>query len=667
MNIQNQIKLLIREINKHNIKYYIEDNPSISDQEYDSLFRKLENLEKENPLLINPNSPTQRVGASPLSSFKQVSHRLPMLSLANAMNINQIEEFDIQVKKVLGINSNIDYVAEPKLDGLAVELVYERGEFIHGSTRGDGLIGENITQNLKTIKEIPLSLQNLAPIPKILEVRGEVYISHNSFKELNKKRIEDGESPFANPRNCAAGSLRQLDSSITAKRPLKIFCYAPGLIEGVSFKSQMELLKTLPKWGFPVNPMIKHGKGLDFLIEYYNNAEIFRNKLDYDIDGVVFKVNSFSYQDELGIRSRSPRWAVAGKLKSQQVTTKVLNIEVSLGRTGALTPVAKLKSVFVGGVTVSNVTLHNQDEITRKDIRIGDTVIIQRAGDVIPEVVKVIKEKRPQDSISYKIPKNCPSCNKRVSQLSDEVVLRCLNIECTAQIKGKIVHFVSKNCMNIDGFGEKLVGQLVETNLIKNIADIFTLSIKELSSLDRMAMKSAQNIIGSVELSKNTTLARFIHGLGIRNIGSNASKILEKTFCGDLDRLISASIDDFKNIHEIGETMAESIFHYFQNIENQNIINQCLLRGVRFKEVEKIIDSKFTETLFVFTGSLKKFSRKDAQDMIERLGARASSSVSKKTDYLVAGSGAGSKIQKAKSLNIKILSEEDFLNIINEQ
>ena len=530
MNIQDQIKLLIREINKHNIKYYIEDNPSISDQEYDSLFRKLENLEQENPLLINPNSPTQRVGASPLSSFKQVSHRLPMLSLANAMNINQIEEFDIQVKKVLGINSNIDYVAEPKLDGLAVELVYERGEFIHGSTRGDGLIGENITQNLKTIKEIPLSLQNLAPIPKILEVRGEVYISHKSFKELNKKRIEDGESPFANPRNCAAGSLRQLDSSITAKRPLKIFCYAPGFIEGVSFKSQMELLKTLPKWGFPVNPMIKHGKGLDFLIEYYNNAEIFRNKLDYDIDGVVFKVNSFSYQDELGIRSRSPRWAVAGKLKSQQVTTKILNIEVSLGRTGALTPVAKLKSVFVGGVTVSNVTLHNQDEITRKDIRIGDTVIIQRAGDVIPEVVKVIKEKRPQDAISYKIPKNCPSCNKRVSQLSDEVVLRCLNIECTAQIKGKIVHFVSKNCMNIDGFGEKLVGQLVETNLIKNIADIFTLSIKELSSLDRIAMKSAQNIIDSVELSKNTTLARFIKNFESRVYAQLSRQLVDQLF-----------------------------------------------------------------------------------------------------------------------------------------
>jgi len=566
----------------------------------------------------------------------------------------------------LGINSNIDYVAEPKLDGLAVELVYERGEFINGSTRGDGLIGEDITQNLKTIKEIPLSLQNIASIPKILEVRGEVYISHKSFKELNKKRIKDGETPFANPRNCAAGSLRQLDPSITAKRPLKIFCYAPGLIEGVSFKSQMELLKTLPKWGFPVNPMIKHGKGLDFLIEYYNSAEIFRNKLDYDIDGVVFKVNSFSYQDELGVRSRSPRWAVAGKLKSQQVTTNILNIEVSLGRTGALTPVAKLKPVFVGGVTVSNVTLHNQDEIIRKDIRIGDTVIIQRAGDVIPEVVKVIKEKRPQDSIKYKIPNNCPSCNKRVSQLSDEVVLRCLNMECTAQIKGRIVHFVSKNCMNIDGFGEKLVDQLVETNLIKNISDIFTLSIKELSSLDRMAVKSAKNIIDSIELSKNTTFARFIHGLGIRNIGSNASKILEKRFLGDLDRLISASIDDFKNIHEIGETMAESIFDYFQNLQNQNIINKCLLRGVKFKELEKIINSKFSENLFVFTGTLKKFSRRDAQDMIERLGARASNSVSKKTDYLVAGPGAGSKIEKAKSLNIKILTEEDFLDMINE-
>ena len=666
MNIKNQINLLIKEINEHNIRYYVEDNPSISDQDYDLLFRKLEKLEFDNPSFITSNSPTQRVGASPLSSFKQLAHRLPMLSLANAMNLDQIEQFDNQVKKILGINSDINYVAEPKLDGLAVEIVYEKGEFINGSTRGDGLIGEDITQNLKTIKEIPLSLQDIAPIPDLLEVRGEVYISHKNFKELNNHRINTGESFFANPRNCAAGSLRQLDSSITAKRPLKIFCYGLGLIEGLNLSSQMEFLKILPKWGFPVNPMIKKGKGLNFLFEYYNNAEILRNKLDYDIDGVVFKVDSFSYQEKLGVRSRSPRWAVAGKLKAQQVTTNILNIEISLGRTGALTPVAKLNPVSVGGVTVSNVTLHNQDEITRKDIRIGDTVIIQRAGDVIPEVVKVIKEKRPKNSTIYEIPKYCPSCNKIVSQLRDEVVLRCINIECTAQIKGKIVHFVSKNCMNIEGFGEKLVYQLVETNLIKSFADIFTLSIENLSSLDRMAAKSAQNILDSIELSKKTTLARFINGLGIRNIGSNASKILEMKFSGDLNKLFLASIDDFKNIHEIGETMAESIYYYLQDSKNRHIINECLLNGISFKKVEKIINSKFTEKTFVFTGTLKKYSRKDAQHMIEKLGARTSSSISKKTDYLVAGSGAGSKIEKANSLSVKILTEEDFLDIFNE-
>jgi DNA ligase (NAD+) len=665
MNIYNQIKLLSKEINKHNIKYYVENSPIISDQEYDALLTKLETLEKENPSFISPNSPTQRVGAKPLSSFKQLTHRQPMLSLANAMSIDQIKEFDIHVRKSLGLKSDIKYVAEPKLDGLAVELVYEEGEFIHGSTRGDGIIGEDITQNLKTIKEIPLSLQNNIPIPKTLEVRGEVYISHNNFKKLNKDRINNGEPAFANPRNCAAGSLRQLDSAITAKRPLKIFCYAPGVIKGVSFDSQIQFLATLPQWGFPVNPIIKHGMGVNFLIDYYKSAEIFRNNLDYDIDGVVFKVDSFSHQDELGVRSRSPRWALAGKLKSQQVTTKITKIEISLGRTGALTPVAKLQPVSVGGVIVSNVTLHNQDEINRKDIRIGDTVIIQRAGDVIPEVVKVIKEKRPKNSIGYNMPTECPNCKKRVFKSEDEVVLRCINLQCSSQIKGRIVHFVSKNCMNIDGFGEKLVFQLVDTNMIKNISDIFSLSIIELSNLDRMATKSAQNIINSIESSKNTTLARFIHGLGIRNIGDHASKVLEKNFSGDLQRLMDASIDELKDIYEIGETMAESINYYFNDEENKNIIYECLHKGVSFKKVEKIINSDFSNKIFVFTGTLKKFNRKDAELMVEKLGARSSSSVSKKTDYLVAGPGAGSKTEKAEKFNVQILNEDDFLDMIN--
>ncbi|MDP7465122.1 MAG: NAD-dependent DNA ligase LigA, partial [Candidatus Marinimicrobia bacterium] len=385
MDILRQIQLLRSEINQHNIHYYVQDNPVVSDSEYDELMRKLEKLENENPTLIAPDSPTQRIGASPLSEFQSLDHRLPMLSLANAMNKDELKEFDAQVKKGLGLEADIEYAAEPKLDGLAVELVYENGMFTHGSTRGDGTTGENITQNLKTIRAIPLSLIENVPVPRILEVRGEVFITHTDFKKMNDKRLEEGEQAFANPRNCAAGSLRQLDSSITANRPLRIYCYAPGIIEGVTFQSQKELLEMLPKWGLPVNPKIEFGKGVDFLMGYYEKAEKFRNELEYDIDGVVFKVNSFSHQDELGVRSRSPRWAIAGKLKSQQVTTTILSIEASLGRTGAVTPVAKLEPVSVGGVVVSNATLHNQDEIDRKDVRIGDIVLIQRAGDVIPE------------------------------------------------------------------------------------------------------------------------------------------------------------------------------------------------------------------------------------------------------------------------------------------
>jgi len=407
--IQKLINNLCNQLNYHNIRYYVHNDPSISDNEYDKLLRELQNLESNHPHLVKADSPTQRVGATPLSEFGSITHRLPMLSLSNAMDADEIQQFHEQTQKGLGIQK-IEYVAEPKLDGLAVELVYEEGIFINGSTRGNGEVGEDITHNLKTIKAIPLKLQDGYKIPSLLEVRGEVFISHKDFKSMNEKRLENGEQPFANPRNSAAGSLRQLDPTITATRPLRIFCYAPGIIEGVKFKSQKEFLGTLPKWGFPVNPIIETGYGAPFLKKYYVNTESIRNELDYDIDGVVFKVNSFSHQDELGMRSRSPRWAIAGKLKAQQVTTTILDIEASVGRTGAVTPVAKLHPVNVGGVIISNATLHNQDEIDRKDVRIGDRVLIQRAGDVIPEVVKVILEKRPKGTHSYKLPEYCPVC-----------------------------------------------------------------------------------------------------------------------------------------------------------------------------------------------------------------------------------------------------------------
>ena len=664
MDILRQIQLLRIQINQHNIRYYVHDDPIISDAEYDKFMRELLDLEKDHPDLITPDSPTQRVGAKPLEEFQSVTHRLPMLSLANAMNMDELIEFDTRIKKDLGIETDVEYVAEPKLDGLAVEIVYEKGEFSYGSTRGDGNTGEDISQNLKTIRAIPLILEGDAPA--LLEVRGEVYITHNDFSKMNAKRREKEQQPFANPRNCAAGSLRQLNPSITAERPLRIYCYGPGVIEGIPFKSQKEFLDYLPNWGFPVNPKIETGKGINFLLEYYEKAEAFRENLEYDIDGVVFKVNSFVKQNELGVRSRSPRWAIAGKLKSQQVTTTVVNIEPSVGRTGAVTPVAKLEPVSVGGVVVSNATLHNQDEIDRKDVRIGDTVLIQRAGDVIPEIVKVIHEKRPADTNAYTLPDTCPVCCHSVFRLEDEVVTRCQNMECQAQIKGRIEHFVSKNCMDIDGFGIKLVDQLVDTGLVTNISDIFCLNLEQLSGLERMAEKSAQNVLAAIETSKSTSMARFIHGLGIRNVGEHTGKVLEKSFSGNLDRLMQSEIEDLTVIHEVGEIMAESIVGFFADRSNQRVVQACMDSGIKFAEVEKIQQSEFSGKTFVFTGSLEKFTRSDAQSMVEKLGARASGSVSSNTDYLVAGPGAGSKLKKAEELNITIYSEDEFLNLIGK-
>ena len=585
--IQKLINNLCNQLNYHNIRYYVHNDPSISDNEYDKLLRELENLESDHPHLVKADSPTQRVGATPLSEFGSITHRLPMLSLSNAMDADEIQQFHEQTQKGLGIQK-IEYVAEPKLDGLAVELVYEEGIFINGSTRGNGEVGEDITHNLKTIKAIPLKLQDGYKIPSLLEVRGEVFISHKDFKSMNEKRLENGEQPFANPRNSAAGSLRQLDPAITATRPLRIFCYAPGIIEGVKFKSQKEFLGTLPKWGFPVNPIIETGYGAPFLKKYYVNTESIRNELDYDIDGVVFKVNSFSHQDELGMRSRSPRWAIAGKLKAQQVTTTILDIEASVGRTGAVTPVAKLHPVNVGGVIVSNATLHNQDEIDRKDVRIGDRVLIQRAGDVIPEVVKVILEKRPKGTHSYKLPKYCPVCNHNVRRPEDEAVARCQNMACPAQIKGRIQHFISKNCMDIDGFGEKLVDQLVEKGHIMSVADIFKITHDQLASLERMGNKSATNVITAIDAAKSTTFARFIHALGIRNVGEHSGKVLQQSFSGNVEKLTSATVTDLTRIHEIGEIMAQSIVDFMTDPTNIHLIQSCLDSGVSFEMVEEI-------------------------------------------------------------------------------
>ena len=662
MNIKDRINNLTTTLNKHNTNYYVYDKPTISDFEYDILLRELEELENQNPQYSSPDSPTKRVGGKPIKEFGTIKHRLPMLSLANAMNESELKDFNKQISKI--ISDNIDYVAELKLDGLAVELVYENGKFIYGSTRGDGLIGEDITNNLKTIKGIPLSLIG-EKIPKLLEVRGEVFINHNDFKKLNENRKKEGLPIFANPRNCAAGSLRQLDPKITAKRPLRIFCYAPGKIDGMKFNSQIDFLKILPKWGFPVNPYIQLGTGINFIIKYYKSAELLRNKIDYDIDGVVFKVNSYSLQNKIGVRSKSPRWAIAGKFKAEQGITKILDIQISVGRTGALTPVAKLKPVKVGGVIISNATLHNQDEINKKDIRINDYVLIQRAGDVIPEILKVIKDKRYKDSIKFKIPNECPICKTKAIKNNNEAVLRCINENCKAIIKGKIEHYVSKNCLDINGLGTKIIDLLIDNNLLNSIADIYRLEINDLINLERMGQKSAENIINSINKSKKTTLAKFINGLGIRNVGLNASKLLANKFNHDIQKLINSTYEELININEIGEIMANSIIEYFNNSKNIYVINQCLSSNLKFDTFKNNKNTIITNKSFVFTGTLKKYSRSQAIKIIESLGASSSSSINKKTDYLVSGDKSGSKLNKAKSLNIKILNENEFLELIN--
>ena len=663
MDLKKRAQDLRDEINVHNIQYYVHDNPIISDGEYDQLLNELIQIEKNNPELITLDSPTQRVGSTPLSEFNTIDHSLPMLSLANAMNDDGIFDFDKQVKKFLNTENEIEYTCEPKLDGLAVELVYENGIFHHGSTRGDGVTGEDITQNLKSIKSIPLKLNDENP-PEILEIRGEVFIDHKDFEKLNESRLISDEQPFANPRNCAAGSLRQLDSKITAKRPLKINCYAFGLMEDVNFENHSDFLTQLPKWGFPVNDLIETGSGAEFLVQYKNKIEKLRDNLDYDIDGVVFKVNSIHQQNELGNRSRNPRWAIAGKFKSRQATTIINNIFPSVGRTGAVTPVAQLEPVNVGGVMVSNATLHNQDEIDKKDIRIGDTVIIQRAGDVIPEVVKVILEKRSEDSIKYILPNLCPECNSTVIRPEGEAVVRCQNFFCPAQIKGRLKHFVAKPCMNIDGFGEKLVDQLVDEKLINDFSDIFKLKVEDIQKLERQGEKSAKNVIQSIKKAKNTNLHRFIHGLGIRNVGEHASKLLEKNF-QSLDNLFQAQYDDFVNIHEIGDVMTESIFKFFNSQENQELINKCISLGLTFKQIKSNSTEKFSNLTFVFTGSLTQFKRSDAKKIVEENGGKVSSSISKKTDYLVAGENAGSKLKKAKEIGVSVISETDFLEMAN--
>jgi len=661
--IRKKVEKLREEIVYHNSRYYILDQPEISDAQYDRLMRELEKLEGQYPELRTPNSPTQRVGAPPLEEFKIVRHTIPMLSLANAFDEAEARDFDKRVKKFLGTSDDVEYVTEPKLDGLAVELVYERGQFIVGSTRGDGVNGENITQNLRTIKTIPLQLiRKEISVPERLEARGEVIMQLNKFRELNRKREEMDEPLFANPRNAAAGSVRQLDSKITAGRPLEIYCYGIGEVRGRTFKTHWEILQTFPKWGLRTNPNIRRCKHIEDVIEYYREINEKREKLPYEIDGIVIKVDRFELQTRLGEISRSPRWALAFKFQPKQETTKVLEIIVQVGRTGALTPVAVMEPVKVGGVEVSRATLHNQDEIDRKDVRVGDTVIIQRAGDVIPEVVQVITSKRTGGEKKFKIPSKCPVCGAEV--MREEAIHRCIGLDCPAQMKGRIKHFASKRAMDIEGLGVKLIDQLVDMGLIKDVADIYYIKKEQLIALERMADKSAQNIIDAMEASKTKPLSKFLYALGIRHVGETTAEDLARRFTR-LDDFFHLPEEDLMEVEGIGPEVSASVYQFFRDTKNKESIERLKKAGVTVIEPKVKGKGKLAGKTFLFTGVLKAFGRDEARDLVESMGGMTASSVSKKVDFVVVGEDPGSKLDKAKELGIKTLTEEEFKKMIS--
>tara|TARA_Y100001970_G_C14220971_1_gene852650 strand:- start:309 stop:2318 length:2010 start_codon:yes stop_codon:yes gene_type:complete len=665
MNLENKIAKLIQTIEDHNYRYYVLDDPIISDNEYDSIFRELEALEQAYPKLSIDGSPTKRVGSSPLSKFGTIRHRKPMLSLSNAMNKEEIAAFYKKTFTSLD-TKNLEFIAEPKLDGLGVEIVYEKGLFLHGSTRGDGITGEDISHNLRTIRSIPLRLREIDyPIPELLEIRGEVFIKKKEFFDLNKIRGNNGESLFANPRNAAAGSLRQLDPSITATRPLSIFFYEVSTTNSNLFNDHITALNGLRMWGLPVNPLIELIDDLKNLVNYHQKLEKMRDELPYEIDGSVFKVNQYALRDTLGSRSRSPRWAIAGKFQAKQATTVIRDINVQVGRTGALTPVAKLNPVTVSGVIVSNATLHNQDEIDRKGICVGDTVLIERSGDVIPKIIKVIIEKRALNAKPFRIPQNCPVCDNQTFKFKDEVVWRCTNTLCPKQVKSRIEHFASKMALNIDGLGEKVVDQLFEEKMLCNIDGIFSLNQKTLEKLDRFGIKSAENLISSINKSKKTSFARFIYGLGIRNVGEHIAKLLEKHFKSNLKIFLTTTEEELKSIEGIGPIVAMEIKKFCSNQLNLEIIQNCLEKGLIIEKHNPKNQTHLSDKTFVFSGSLKNFSRMKAKDMITKRGAKTAAGVSKKTDYVVAGENPGSKIRKAKELNIPIINEQEFLKIIN--
>jgi len=665
--IQKLAEKLRKQLQHHNYRYYVLDDPEVPDAEYDRLFRDLQKLESKHPSLITADSPTQRVGAVPLPSFEEVEHALPMLSLGNAFSDEEVKKFGKRISDRLSV-TDIQFVAEPKLDGLAVSLLYEDGLLVRAATRGDGVTGENVTQNIRTIHSVPLRLVG-DNYPRLLEVRGEVYMPKSGFEQLNNNQRQNNEKLFANPRNAAAGSLRQLDSKITATRPLSMFCYGIGQVDGKKMPGlHSEILDCIKSWGLRVCPEIKIVNGINECLAYYRHINELRNRLPYEIDGVVYKVNKIDQQETLGFVSRAPRWAIAHKFPAQEELTKLLAIDVQVGRTGAITPVARLEPVEVGGVTVTNATLHNQDEIERMDVRVGDTVVVYRAGDVIPKVASVVKSRRPKKTRKYKMPTHCPECGSDIVRVEGEAIMRCSGgLYCPAQRKEAIKHFSSRRAMDIEGLGDKLVDQLVDAGLVNDVADLYTLKLEELAELDRMADKSAKNLIDALNSSKSTSLAKFIYSLGIREVGEATALNLANHF-GTLKSVQNASTEKLLEVPDVGPVVASNIVTFFHQPHNLDVIKKLQKAKVNWPDVE-VFD---TETLpmagkvVVLTGTLTKMTRNDAKERLQQLGAKVAGSVSKKTDIVIAGEAAGSKLDKAEALGVEVINEKSFIKLLKD-
>ena len=669
--VKKQIESLREQLRYHAYQYYVLDDPDIPDAEYDRLHKQLVILEEENPELVTPDSPTQRVGSTPLTSFDQIQHQMPMLSLDNVFSRDELQTFYQRIQDRLNSESDIEFTAEPKLDGLAISIRYEKGELIYAATRGDGSTGENVTQNVRTMHSVPLRLLG-KDFPQVLEVRGEVFMPKAGFEKLNRQAREKGEKEFVNPRNAAAGSLRQLDPAVTAKRPLSLYCYAVGVVEGgVMASTHFEILQQLKVFGLPVCNEIKRVNSINACVAYYDDILGKRDALPYDIDGIVYKVDTLELQQRLGFVARAPRWAIAHKFPAQEEISRIIDVDFQVGRTGAVTPVARLEPVFVGGVTVSNATLHNMGEIRRKDVRVGDQVIVRRAGDVIPEVARVVPGSRKKTLAEIRMPEKCPVCDSDVEQIEGEAVARCSGgLYCRAQRAEAIKHFASRKAMDIDGLGDKIVEQLVAENLIHTPADLYQLSLDALASLDRMAEKSATNLLKALAVSKYPALSRFVYALGIREVGETTAMNLANEF-KTLSAIQNAEYEDLLEVQDIGPVVAQHIVHFFKQQHNLDVIEQLLSAGIEVQNVaQKNIDEASHTAFFartvVITGTLPGMSRDEAKDKLLAAGAKVTTSVSAKTDYLLAGDKAGSKLSKAEKLGVQVIDEETMLAMLQE-